>query len=64
MAWEVSANDESGLCHLAQFHNKRNAEKHFEECLAEYVSATPPYEINDEYVEYFEDTGENDVKSA
>lgn len=55
MAWEVNASDEGGLCHIAQFHSKKLAEAHFEQCLQDYVSATPPYEIEDEDVMFFED---------
>ena len=55
MAWEVHANDDYGSEHMAQFHNKNSAQRHFLDCLAEYGSATPPYEIDDEDVLFWED---------
>ena len=55
MAWEVNASDEGGLCHIAQFHHKHNADTHFQQCLHDYEMASPPYEIEDEDVIVFED---------
>ena len=48
MVWEVHASDEFGDEHIAQFHKKENAERHFDECLKEYGCATPPYEVEDD----------------
>lgn len=49
IVFEVMAYDECGApVHQAQFLRKENAKKHFKECLEEYASVTPPYEIEDD----------------
>lgn len=43
MSWVVYANNEEGdCCHMGEFETREEAEEHFEWCLKNYYSATPP----------------------
>lgn len=49
MSWEVAAQDEQGgLCHIAEFKTREEADEHFKWCLEHYCSATPPYEVEND----------------
>lgn len=43
MSWVVTAGSaDVGICHMEEFETKEEANKHFEWCLENYYSATPP----------------------